>query len=57
MEGDYLVLGASVGHPQTDEYIPLVVRLSRMGQLDIKRDTQLDTNADNQQPDSTSEDI
>ena len=57
VEGDYLVLGASVGHPQTDEYIPLVVRLSRMGQLDIKRDTQLDTNADNQQPDSTSEDI
>lgn len=42
-EGDWLVFGASVGHPQTDEYIPLVIRLSRMGDLTIKRDVQMDT--------------
>lgn len=44
--GDWLEFGASVGRPQTDEYIPLVVRLSRMGDLDMKVDTQLDTNSD-----------
>lgn len=41
-EGDYLFFGASVGHPQSDEYIPLVFSLSRMGVLSIKRDTQMD---------------
>ena len=39
-DGDWLVFAASVCHPQTDEYIPLVVRLSRMGELSIKRDSQ-----------------
>ncbi len=42
-DGDYLLFGASVGHPQTDEYIPLVIKLSRMGVLTIAQDTQLDT--------------
>lgn len=42
-EGDWLVFGASVGHPQSDEYIPLIIRLSRMGDLDIKRDTEMDS--------------
>ena len=41
-EGDCLIFGASVGHPQSDEYIPLVFTLSRMGDLSIKRDTQMD---------------
>lgn len=41
-DGDDLLFGASVGHPQSDEYIPLVFRLSRMGNLTIKRDTQMD---------------
>jgi hypothetical protein len=44
VDGDWLVLAASVGHPQTDEYIPLIIRLSRMGNLVIKRDVQMDTN-------------
>ena len=44
--GDFLEFAASVSHPQTDEYIPLVVRLSRMGELTVKRDTQLDTYAE-----------
>lgn len=43
VDGDYLLFGASVGHPQSDEYIPLVFKLSRMGDLSIKRDTQMDT--------------
>jgi hypothetical protein len=47
-DGDWLVFAASVGHPQTDEYIPLIVKLSRMGELVIQRDTQMDTSA--QQP-------
>lgn len=44
-DGDWLEFAASVSHPQTDEYIPLIVRLSRMGVLDIKRDAEMDTNA------------
>lgn len=44
-DGDWLEFAASVCHPQTDEYIPLIVRLSRMGELSVKRDTQMDTNA------------
>jgi hypothetical protein len=49
VDGDWLVFAASVGHPQTDEYIPLVIRLSRMGDLDIKRDVQMDTNNEDNQ--------
>ena len=41
-DGDDLVFGASVGHPQSDEYIPLVIRLTRMGELSIRRDSQMD---------------
>lgn len=44
-EGDWLEFAASVSHPQTDEYIPLIVRLSRMGEISIKRDSQMDTSA------------
>jgi hypothetical protein len=47
-EGDYLFFGASVGHPQSDEYIPLIFRLSRMGDLTIKRDTQMDSTPEDQ---------
>ena len=45
-DGDWLEFAASVGLPQTDEYIPLVLRLSRMGDLVIRQDTQMDTNGD-----------
>ncbi len=44
-EGSDLYFAASVSHPQTDEYIPLVVRLNRMGNVEISRDTQLDISA------------
>ena len=45
-DGDWLEFAASVGLPQTDEYIPLVIRLSRMGELTVSQDTQMDTNGD-----------
>ena len=56
-DGDWLEFAASVCHPHTDEYIPLVVKLSRMGQLTIQRDTQMDTTGDTPQPDPSSEEI
>ena len=44
-QGDNLVFGASVGSPDalSDEYIPLVLTISRMGDVGIKKDTQLDS--------------
>ena len=33
----------SVSHPQTDEYIPLVLSINRTGGVSIARDTQMDT--------------
>lgn len=45
IEGSGLVFAASVSHPQTDEYIPLVMTVSRMGNVSIVRDTQMDTSA------------
>ena len=59
-EGDYLFFGASVGHPQSDEYIPLIFRLSRMGELVIKRDTQMDSTPEdknNSSEQATDEDV
>ncbi len=45
VEDDQLFFAASVGHPQTDEYIPLVICLSKTGDLQMTRDTQMDTSA------------
>ena len=44
-EGDNLLFGASVGSADklSDEYIPMIVTLSRMGNVSIARDTQLDS--------------
>jgi len=43
-DGDWLTFAASVGSPDiaSDEYIPLVLKLSRMGQVSIAKDTTLD---------------
>lgn len=51
IEGAQLIFAASVCHPQTDEYIPLVVTVSSLGEVGIRRDTEMDTygNEDNQQ--------
>ena len=43
VEGNNVILAASVCHPQTDEYIPLVVTVSNFGDVGIKLDDQLDT--------------
>lgn len=46
-EGDYLYFAASVGSPDvtSDEYVPLVLKISRMGSISISKDEKLDTNA------------
>lgn len=43
-EGDYINMAASVGSPDklSDEFVPLVVKISRMGSVSISKDTQLD---------------
>ena len=55
VEGNNLFFAASVCHPQTDEYIPLVLTVSNFGDVGIKPDTQLDTtgsnNMENKEPD------
>lgn len=56
-DGDFLEFAASVSHPHTDEYIPLVVKLSRMGQVTIQRDTQMDTTGDTPLQEESSEEI
>jgi hypothetical protein len=55
VKGGVLEFAASVSHPQTDEYIPLLVTVSKQGTLSIRRDSQLDTSA--QEHDSEEEDI
>ena len=46
-EGDNLIFAASVGSPDalSDEYIPILLTVSRMGDVSIKRDTTMDTSA------------
>lgn len=46
VEGNGIRLAASVSHPQTDEYIPLVVTVSKSGAISITRDTKLDTSSE-----------
>lgn len=43
VEGNEIRLAASISHPQTDEYIPLVVTVSKSGGISISRDSKLDT--------------
>ena len=45
-EGNYLYFAASVGSPDvtSDEYVPLVLKISRMGSVSISKDQVLDTN-------------
>ena len=47
-KGDCLYFAASVGSPDktSDEYIPMVLKLSKMGSVSISKDTQLDTGSD-----------
>lgn len=43
VDGNYLVFAGSVSHPQTDEYIPLIITVSNFGDVVLKRDDQMDT--------------
>lgn len=49
-EGDYVRFAASVGSPDknSDEYVPLVMKISRFGDVSISKDTQMDTVGDEQ---------
>lgn len=49
VDGHNLVFAGSVSHPQTDEYIPLLVTVSNFGAVTIKRDDQMDTNSTQEQ--------
>jgi hypothetical protein len=42
VEGNQLFFAASVCHPQTDEYIPMVVTLSNFGDVGIAKDQQME---------------
>lgn len=52
VEGNYLLFAGSVSHPQTDEYIPLVIKVSNFGDVAISRDTQMDTNGSEEEQNS-----
>lgn len=56
-KGDYLVFAGSVGSPDvmSDEYVPLLVKVSRMGAVSIAMDTQLDTGGEEDKPQSKSQ--
>ena len=49
VEGNNLFFAASVGHPQTDEYIPMVVTVSNLGDVGIKLDNQMDTTGEDRE--------
>ena len=51
VDGYQLIFAGSVSHPQTDEYIPLVITLSNFGDVTISRDTEMDTSGDQTTPD------
>ena len=53
VEGQDLEFAASISHPQTDEYIPFVVKVNHVGRISIQLDTKMDTAAEDEQ---TSED-
>ena len=42
VEGNQLYFAASVSHPQTDEYIPIVVTLSNFGEVSVSRDNTIE---------------
>ena len=41
-EGNQLYFAASVCHPQTDEYIPMVVTVSNFGEVGVAKDQQME---------------
>lgn len=43
VEGNEVRFACSVSRPQSDEYLPLILAVTRMGDIAIKRDPRLDT--------------
>ena len=43
IDGQHLAFAASVSLPQTDEYIPLEVKIDNFGNVKIERDSEMDT--------------
>lgn len=58
VDGESLRFAASVGSPDrmSDEYEPLVVKVSRLGAVSIAKDTRLDTTSNEQSQDEDEED-
>jgi len=56
-DGNALTFAGSVGSPDitSDEFVPLVVKISRMGVVSVDKDTRLDTGADEEQEKTSSE--
>ncbi len=54
-DADCLSFAASVGSPDvtSDEYVPLVVKISRLGAVTMGKDTQLDTGSDEDSDESS----
>lgn len=40
VDGDMLRFAASVSYPQSDESIPIIMRITRMGRISVERDTE-----------------
>ncbi len=56
VDDQQLEFAASVCLPQTDEYIPLVVKIDRNGNVSIKRDSELDTHGEQREADDDDDD-
>ena len=48
VEDNRVIFAGSVSHPQTDEYIPFIITVDNFGVVAIKRDTDLDTNGNDE---------
>lgn len=48
VEDRELEFAASISHPQTDEYIPLVVKVNNLRRITIQLDTKMDTAAEDE---------
>ena len=55
VDGNYLEFAASVCLPQTDEYIPLEVKIDNFGNVSVERDSELDTNGSGEHDDDDDE--
>ena len=50
-EGGLLRFAASVSHPNTDEYIPILIKIDRNGNMSMERDVNLDTMSEDEEED------